>query len=131
MGLTEGEMIIIWWTWCFPQTFIGFIRRRMMIGKIISEVFYMSGTQIVYYRGSYWDGASLGRYLFCPGEHMVRHEYGHSLQSLILGPLYLLVIGVPSMVWNFMKRRDMFSGIDYYAFFTERWADKLGKGAGG
>ena len=27
------------------------------------------------------------------------HEYGHTIQSLILGPLYLFVVGIPSFVW--------------------------------
>ena len=27
------------------------------------------------------------------------HEYGHTIQSLILGPLYLIVIGIPSTIW--------------------------------
>lgn len=56
------------------------------------------------------------------------HEYGHTIQSLILGPLYLIVIGIPSTVWGFMgakKRRD--EKIPYGAFFTEGWANRLGE----
>lgn len=37
------------------------------------------------------------------------HEYGHTIQSLILGPLYLIVIGIPSTLWGFFgakKRKD-------------------------
>jgi len=26
------------------------------------------------------------------------HEYGHTIQSIILGPLYLLIIGIPSSI---------------------------------
>lgn len=39
------------------------------------------------------------------------HEFGHRLQSLLLGPLYLFVIGIPSAI----SRRS--------TFYTERWAD--------
>ena len=58
------------------------------------------------------------------------HEYGHTIQSLLLGPLYLLVIGVPSTVWGFWpalakKRRD--EQLSYFAFFTESWANTLGE----
>ena len=58
------------------------------------------------------------------------HEYGHSLQSLILGPLYLIVMGIPSTLWGFMphcskKRKEQ--NISYFAFFTERWANYLGE----
>ena len=28
------------------------------------------------------------------------HEYGHTIQSLILGSLYLIVIGIPSTLWG-------------------------------
>lgn len=56
------------------------------------------------------------------------HEYGHTIQSLILGPLYLFVIGIPSTLWGFLggrKRRD--EQIPYGAFFTEKWANSLGE----
>lgn len=32
-------------------------------------------------------------------EKTIKHEYGHQLQSYILGPLYLLIIGLPSGLW--------------------------------
>ena len=34
---------------------------------------------------------------------LVVHEYGHTLQSLMLGPLYLPVIGISSTVWGFFR----------------------------
>lgn len=56
------------------------------------------------------------------------HEYGHTIQSLILGSLYLIVIGIPSTLWGFRgakKRRD--EKIPDGAFFTEGWANRLGE----
>jgi len=58
------------------------------------------------------------------------HEYGHTIQSVILGPLYLFLIGIPSMLWGFLpnltrKRRK--ERISYFAFYTERWANSLGE----
>ena len=61
-------------------------------------------------------------------ERLLVHEYGHTIQSLILGPLYLIVIGIPSALWGFAgakKRKD--EQIPYGAFFTERWANRLGE----
>ena len=56
-----------------------------------------------------------------------RHEKGHRRQSKMLGPLYLIVIGLPSLIWatlhSFCKP---ISKIDYYWFYTEKWADKIG-----
>lgn len=56
------------------------------------------------------------------------HEYGHTIQSLILGPLYLVVIGIPSVMWCYLaaeKRRR--EHISYSAFFSESWANRLGE----
>ena len=53
-----------------------------------------------------------------------------TLQSLMLGPLYLPVIGVSSTVWGFLPRlarQEAERGISYFAFFTERWANRLGE----
>ena len=56
-----------------------------------------------------------------------KHEKGHRIQSKILGPFYLIVIGIPSIIWatlhSFCKP---ISKIDYYWFYTEKWADKIG-----
>ncbi len=63
-------------------------------------------------------------------DRLLAHEYGHTIQSLILGPLYLLVIGIPSTLWGFLpnlnrKRRE--EQISYFEFFTEKWANSLGE----
>ncbi len=63
-------------------------------------------------------------------DRLLVHEYGHTIQSLILGPLYLLVIGIPSTLWGFLpnlnrKRRE--EEISYFEFFTEKWANSLGE----
>ena len=45
-----------------------------------------------------------------------------------LSPLYLIVIGIPSFLWAFLmgkKRRE--KQIPYGAFFTEKWANRLGE----
>lgn len=75
-------------------------------------------------------GLSLGLFVFVPGfgdARLLTHEYGHCLQSLVLGPLYLPVIALPSAVWFHLpalRRLRQKKGIAYYAFYSERWADK-------
>ena len=58
------------------------------------------------------------------------HEYGHTIQSIILGPLYLPVISAPSGLWcmvpGFEHRRKN-RKISYYKLYTERWANHLGR----
>jgi len=63
-------------------------------------------------------------------EQVIVHEYGHTIQSLILGPLYLIIIGIPSSFWamtpmmiNYRKKNH----ISYFSFFCERWANYLGE----
>lgn len=79
--------------------------------------------------------ASVGMFLFISerdahNQRLLVHEYGHTVQSLLLGPLYPLLIGLPSMLWmmlpccRHMRKRKHLS---YYAFYTERWANHLGE----
>ncbi len=85
---------------------------------------------------------SLGMFLFVSTKYkgkaetaelynrLVVHEYGHTIQSLVLGPLYLIVIGLPSLLWAsvpiFKKMRKK-RQISYYSFYTESWANAWGK----
>lgn len=71
-------------------------------------------------------GISLGSFaLISPScsydERVVRHELdGHTVDSKIFGPLYLLVVGFPSALHlAFYKGRR-----SYDDFYTERWANK-------
>lgn len=58
------------------------------------------------------------------------HEFGHSIQSRIFGPLYLPVIGIPSAlraayaVIFYLITGESWS--NYYCGFPENWADRLG-----
>ncbi|MDR0569107.1 MAG: hypothetical protein LBG87_07880 [Spirochaetaceae bacterium] len=80
-------------------------------------------------------GFSAGQYIFLNDRHDVtdiRHELGHSAQSLYLGPLYLPIVGIPSICWNLWDRRFHKRWTPqervrwYYGRFPENWADRLG-----
>ena len=86
---------ILTWVWCFPQMLVGYIVKHKTKAKKYDE-FYLYSIE----SGS----VSLGTYIFlCPShwddEKAKRHEKGHTVQSYILGWLYLLVIGLPSIIW--------------------------------
>lgn len=76
-------------------------------------------------------GLCLGAFVFVPRDcprTLLLHEYGHSLQSMLLGPLYLPLIVLPSLVWAGTPRLQRFRsahGYSYYRFYTERWANRL------
>ena len=69
-------------------------------------------------------GISLGSFAFVSNsmakkETVVRHEQGHMWDSKVMGPLYLFIVGLPSLLnaaFNFTEC--------YYLFFCERWANK-------
>lgn len=57
----------------------------------------------------------------------ITHEYGHSMDSRLWGPLYLLVIGLPSGLHLLVRRwfKARFPSLEnYYDFYTERRANK-------
>ena len=55
----------------------------------------------------------------------VAHELdGHTMDSKILGPFYLLLIGIPSILWAWLYDPTKHC---YYDFYTERWANKHAK----
>lgn len=59
------------------------------------------------------------------------HEYGHSIQSIIFGPTYLIIIGITSSIRvlyaRYYKKKTNQKWMNYYKGFPEKWADKLGK----
>lgn len=124
--------VIIQWSWGFIQSLLGLI---MLISfRHCKRVFY-HGSILVYHDGKF-GGISLGMFIFVnsarPNEWVrgaVVHEYGHTIQSLILGPFYLFVIGIPSSVWcnnkKYIKLREE-KGVSYYKFYPEKYANYLG-----
>lgn len=57
------------------------------------------------------------------------HEYGHTVQSLLLGPLYLPAVGLPSALWAHLPacQRKWRGEVSYFSFFTEKTANSLGE----
>ena len=114
-------------TWGLPQTLCGLFVFLASEGKTDS---YRCAVCKAWSHGS---GLSLGLFLFVPegaSGRITAHEYGHSLQSLILGPFYLPVIGLPSLIWCVNKQAIRYrkeKKKDYFSFYTEKTADALGK----
>ncbi len=123
---------LIQWTWGLPQTLIGLVY-SLAQGKVKREFYH--GAIITYHNGN-WGGISLGMFTLVNGnrppiwtKYARVHEYGHTIQSLILGPFYLLVIGLPSIIWcnskKHIERRNQ--GLEtYYDFYPESGANTLG-----
>lgn len=107
--------------WCLPQNCLGLLLRLIYKGNdsIYEDAIVRRSTKFP-------GGISLGRYIIVnqwSSKKNVMHEYGHCIQSRYLGWLYLLVIGLPSILHAWLCPCKEHS---YYDFWTEKWADKLG-----
>lgn len=132
--MKKSLFILLQCTWGLLPTLVGailFMKLRKYPHKI--------------YRGcidTRWDmrsGLSLGLFIFTPNdgisdsEKIRVHEFGHCIQSIVLGPLFL-IIGIISLVWGrssyFAKLRKE-KNLPYTACFVESWASKWGEWATG
>lgn len=59
-------------------------------------------------------------------ENTIRHETGHSVQSLIFGPLFHIVISIPSIIRFWVRRLGNKSHEWYLSGWPESSAEKLG-----
>lgn len=122
--------IILQCTWGLPQTLIGlgfFLANRKRSHRM--------------YRGcidTQWKhhgGLSLGLFIFTPPDgqsnaQLIRvHEYGHCIQSLLLGPL-MIIVGIISVAWGnlpYFARLRKEKHLPYTACFVEAWASSWGE----
>lgn len=135
--------ILIQLTWGFLQSLLGFI---LFIININQKHYFYHGAIITKWQTR--SSISLGLFVFVTQEpyftdkfkneftkeelanRLLVHEYGHTIQSLILGPLYLIIMGIPSTIWGFspsLNKKRKEKQISYFSFFTEKWANHLGE----
>ncbi|MCG7991806.1 MAG: hypothetical protein JAY99_13135 [Candidatus Thiodiazotropha lotti] len=127
----NNRLILLDWTWCLPQTLVGlgwyFLITRLL-DRRAQKVNQLGALRVIRYQ-RLTGGVSSGPFLFYQhsscGYEMLYHEYGHYRQSMLLGPLYLPLIGLPSIGWAVVKKAGFFQQTPYTAFPTERWADQL------
>lgn len=124
---------ILQWTWGIIQNVVGFC---VFLVNFRRRHFRYNGTVVTVWK-SRRGSMGLGMFIFISEDAMndrreftLIHEYGHTVQSIILGPLFLLVIGLPSLLWAglpvFRRYREKRS-LSYYWLYTERWANFLGE----
>ena len=121
------------WTWGLPQTLLGLamaLRYRHCPRKRV-------GGAVATLHDGDWGGVSLGMFIFVPEglRHereaaLLSHEYGHTFQSALLGPLYLPLVGVPSFLWANLPRNvrmRKLHHVPYESHYPENWAEALGR----
>lgn len=93
------------WIWQLPQNLLGIlwknIKKDSIIAPISNNDIESVGAKayLIKARGA----VTLGKYVFISHTYrdqgtIIKHECGHVKQSKMLGPLYLIVIGVPSIL---------------------------------
>lgn len=140
-------------TWEILQNFLGLICTLFCILSSLGNKelkFQWYKGEILVFGNFNSSGVSLGRFIildyhyklqYINGKKMIQytidHEWGHTRQSLMLGPLYLIVVGLPSAIHNLYNRtlykdepnktkRFILREKEYYNWYCEKWADKLG-----
>lgn len=116
----------ILYIWQLPQNIVALISIGIFKAKYGYKLNSKKNTVNIYLTNNNI-GVSLGNYIIVNNKHSkltINHEIGHCKQSIYLGWLYLIIIGIPSAINNLINRIP-FIKYDYYSFYTEAWADKL------
>ena len=125
--------ILCQWIWGLPQNLVGLGFYLFYRIKGCPHFSYQGAVVTIWTNPS--GSMSMGRYLFLepcwtPSDHrLLAHEYGHTVQSLFFGPLYLLAVGLPSVLWAGLPcfRNMRRKGRSYYSVYPEKGATRLGE----
>ena len=118
------------YVWQLPQNLLGMLYKDFISDNIITRV-NCDAADYECYLTRCGGGVTLGRYIFVNQNYkdlsnVILHEIGHTKQSRMLGPLYLIIIGIPSISWAGLRRLiPALKKINYYSLYTENWANKL------
>jgi hypothetical protein len=136
--------------WQLPQNILGYLMSRIWKKYLITlnfrELEYLFGLEELtgwkIYIADYYShkknkilglvsGFSIGRYICLNNMHdlqTLKHEKGHSRQSMQWGWLYLPVIGIYSAVfcnlWDRMFHKNWNSYDRHYWYYKTRWTER-------
>ena len=130
---------VLLYIWQLPQNIVGLF---VIFFTNPEKKVKMDNGNMLYIANRMSGGISLGKYSIINSYYTIncrddediknldvsKHEaIGHGLQSRYLGPLYLFIIGLPSIIWAWMYGSIIpYTKNGYYVFYTEKWADRLG-----
>lgn len=124
-----SPLVCLLYLWQLPQVIASLFLLIFIhsdISKYTNEHTGMTVFKIEHSFRSCW---SMGPFIFVhrnQPDYILRHETGHSVQSVYLGLVYLLVIGIPSATLLTIRRRKNKSSEWYYSHYPENWANRLG-----
>jgi hypothetical protein len=115
--------------WQLPQNIIAILIYVLLQRRPIEYTNEHTGMTVLWIPVNGTTCWSLGQFIFAypdASEQVLKHETGHCLQSLYLGPLYLLAVAIPSVCLFWWRRWFKKSPQWYKSHYPESWADKLG-----
>jgi len=130
-GRGSFGQVVSKFTWQLPQQLTG------VLGGTISNV--LGGVESI----SHQNGATLinsslinsgaftvGSIIQAPSGYtfsssLIQHEYGHYLQSQLVGPAYLPFVALPSFGSFLADELNILPKHDHERFWTEKWSDNL------
>jgi hypothetical protein len=91
---------------------------------------HRNGCSFITEVGRNWGGLELGAFAICGNysekspswfDHTRKHEFGHALQHLALGPLFIFIVAIPSACRYWYQRIMQKKG----KHFSEDWYDSI------
>lgn len=153
MKLKKILFSIMFWvvslTWGIIMTSIGLVATAgLNLVKLIAKLFkkdlkirtHINGCSLITEVGGNWGGVELGAVALCGNysktspswfEHTRKHEFGHAIQHLYLGPLFIFVVAIPSACryWyqRIMQKKGKHFSADWYdSIWFEGGATRVG-----
>lgn len=126
---------LVQWTWGLPVNLVGGIA-YLICTRVLHRRRQKFGYANIVFLPWNSGGLSMGLFIFMKDNHKSEkwtyntriHEYGHTWQCLLLGPLYYIVIALPSAVWcNFFEGYRKKNNVSYYKLYCEGWANAWGQ----
>lgn len=136
----KKENIVIFYllsfTWGILWTLLGLLVLPIVLLIFNKKVELLTRQKrlVVYIKDAgFGGGISLGIYSIVgsKSERLIRHEIGHTIQNAWFGPLFIFIVGIPSMIRyryrKIIKKRNPEKVLpDYDSIWFEGQATKLG-----
>lgn len=102
---------LIYWliqcTWGLLMTSIGAVAALVLL--VTGHKPKALGPAVYFEIGESWGGINLGPFFICSKDACdltKKHEFGHSIQNMIWGPLMPFIIGIPSLIRSMLRRES-------------------------
>lgn len=99
-------------------------------GKDLKIKTHRNGCSFITEVGGNWGGLELGAFALCGNysennkawfSHTRKHEFGHAIQHLYMGPLFIFIVAIPSAARYWYKRIMQNNGKK----FPNNWYDSI------